>query len=98
MTIRWQEAELDETGFMAGPGMGFYRLPSATQKERRLIAFVEGFGWLHDGADPIVLFAPERWPTDEAERTVRRQAVEDFLRGHHLRGEFASGYFAFANA
>jgi len=98
MTIRWQEAELDETGFMAGHGMGFYRLPFATQKERRLIAFVEGFGWLRAGTDPVVRFAPERWPAGEAERAALRQAVENFLRGHHLRGEFAPGYFAFANA
>lgn len=98
MNIRWQEAELDETGFMAGHGLGFYRLPTEADDRQLLIAFVEDFAWLRGTADPVVLFAPARWPTDAGERESLRRAAEEFLRARHLHGDFAPGYFALANA
>lgn len=98
MKIRWQEAELDETGFMAGHGLGFYRMLGEAAQERRLLAFVDDVSALRDEKDLVVLFTPARWPIDEAERKALQQAVEDFLRAGHVYGDFAPGYFAFMNA
>lgn len=83
---------------MAGHGLGIYRVTPGRERGRLLVAFVEGFTWLRSGADAVVLFAPERWPSDVAEHAALRRAVEDFLHARQLLGEVAPGYEALANA
>ena len=98
MTIHWQESVWDEDGMMTGHGLGIYRVTPGRERGRLLVAFVEGFSWLRNSAEVVVLFAPERWPIDAAEHAALRRSVEDFLCARQLLGEVAPGYEAFANA
>lgn len=83
---------------MMGHGLCIWRGSEESRAGRVLVAFVAGFAWCQGQADPVVLFATDRWPVDATEHTALCRAVEDFLRARRLHGEVAAGYFALANA
>ena len=99
MKISWQpDPTLPHSGIECGHGVGFHRGALADSAyDRVLLAFVDGFAWLHEGADAVVRYAPDRVPAGAAFAGWQRE-VEAVLRGQELNGESATGWCWVANA
>lgn len=89
MQISWQPASLPDDPLRCGHGIG---ICTRTGDERRLIAFVNGFGWLHDGDDAVVRFVPALLPPDEIVARELRRAFEHILRERQTDGPLPAGY------
>ena len=99
MKITWQPKDLPPAGYMVGHGLCLLG-PVAGDHEPRLVGFVDGFEWLHDGADTVVWFDPERFPAAGPLRDTLRAGLEAVLRErkNDPDGELAPGYTYHANA
>lgn len=89
MQLTWHPAQLPEDPRDCGHGVG---LCSLTADGRKLVAFVNDFAWLHDGADSIVHFTPGRLPADAAAATELRQAFAAILRARRTEGTLPAGF------
>jgi hypothetical protein len=99
MHVRWQpDPTLPRSGLECGHGVGFCRGALADSADARLlVAFVDGFGWLHEGADAVVRYAPDRVPAGAAFKSWQHE-VEAVLRRRELNGESGAGWCWAANA
>lgn len=99
MKITWQTKDLPTTGSMVGHGLCLMG-PEGEDRERRLVGFVEGFGWLHDGADTVVWFDPQRFPAAGPLHDAIRAGIEAVVRNreHPSHADLAPGYTYHTNA
>lgn len=94
MQISWQPAPLPADPRDCGHGVGICSGKGAT---RRLVAFTAGFGWLHEGSDPVVLFVPSLLPAEAAAAQALRDGFEAMLRAGETAGALPPGYHTVAN-
>jgi hypothetical protein len=83
---------------MMGHGFGVYAR-SKSDRFGPLVAFVEGFAWLHGSNEALVLFDPKMVPAGNEQLAALKTAIEARIRaGDISSSEILPGYWGGANA
>jgi hypothetical protein len=91
MEIHWQAEEFPPVDTF-GHGVCIFA-PESISQPPRMVAFVDGFGWLHRGVDAVVRFDPALFPTGPIGGELRA-GIEALMRNRKRRfpGEISPGF------